>query len=501
MLRRSWFAGLALALALLPADSLAAEGDPFMGDWEGRWQNPDGEQPLAAQVIALGKGTYRLNLLTAFDQPGKPLAALDGQAADGQARFGATLRLADGVLSGALPAPLQGSVSLKPVQRLSPTLGATPPEGAIVLFDGTSLDAWRQGERPYGIIDLKREVGAADQAAAYLRNAIQAPTPCRVRVEVGSDDGVKIWLNGAVIHESNVPRPLTLGQDVIEADLKAGWNDLLVKVSQGGGDWASHVRLVGLDGKPVEDLKVRLAATATDGAVLDGLGSRVNGTILSWEAVGPCRQDGVTGAAVLATAFGPETAPGSTAWKRIGEQEPARGTRWKLLGDGSMEIGPKAGSLVSKAAFADHRLHLEFRTPFMPEARGQARGNSGVYIQGRYEVQILDSYGLDGLDNECGGLYKVARPRANLCAPPLQWQTYDIDFRAPRFDAQGAKAANARITVRHNGVLIHDKVELPGQTGGGEAANFEKPGPLLLQDHGNPVQFRNIWVAALAATE
>mgnify|MGYP001209492524 CR=1 FL=1 len=499
MLRKSWFVGVALALALLPAAGSAAEADPFMGDWQGRWQGPDGEKPIAAQVIALGKGAYRLNLLPAFDQPGQALARLDGQEGDGQVRFGDTLRLANGTLSGALAAPLQGTVSLKPVQRLSPTLGAKPPADATVLFDGTGLDAWRQGELPYGIIDLKRELGAADQAAAYLRNGIQAPTACRVRLEIGSDDGVKVWLNGVVIHEANVPRPLTVGQDAVEADLKAGWNELLVKISQGGGDWAAHVRVVGLDGKPLDALKARFAATATDGTVLDSLGSRVNGTILSWEASGPCRQDGVTGAAVLKTAFGPETAPATVAWKRIGEKEPARGSRWKLLGDGSMEIGPKAGSLVSKALFGDQRLHIEFRTPFMPEARGQGRGNSGVYLQGRYEVQVLDSYGLEGLDNECGGIYKVARPRVNMCAPPLRWQTYDIDFRAPVFDAQGAKTANARITVRHNGVPIHENVELPGATGGGEAANLERPGPLLLQDHGNPVQFRNIWVAPLTA--
>lgn len=154
-----------------------------------------------------------------------------------------------------------------------------------------------------------------------------------------------------------------------------------------------------------------------------------------------------------------------------------------------------ASGCASKQKFGDHRLHLEFRTPFMPTARGQGRGNSGVYVQGRYEVQVLDSFGLDGKDNECGGIYKVAEPLINMCLPPLSWQTYDIDFTAARYDDSGNKSANAKITVKHNGILIHDDLELPHGTPGYQR---EAPGPevLFLQDHGNPVVFRNIWVVA-----
>lgn len=147
----------------------------------------------------------------------------------------------------------------------------------------------------------------------------------------------------------------------------------------------------------------------------------------------------------------------------------------------------------SKEKFGDHKLHIEFRTPFMPEARGQGRGNSGVYVQSRYEVQVLDSFGLSGESNECGGIYRVSKPKVNMCYPPMTWQTYDIDFTAAEYDEDGKKTKPARITVKHNGVVIHDDLELPNSTPGRFG---EEPGKeaLFLQDHGNPVHFRNIWV-------
>jgi len=163
----------------------------------------------------------------------------------------------------------------------------------------------------------------------------------------------------------------------------------------------------------------------------------------------------------------------------------------KISPDGLLMEGVK-----SKATFGDHTLHIEFRLPYMPKARGQARGNSGLYVQGRYEVQMLDSFGLEGVDNECGGIYKIARPSQNLCYPPLAWQTYDVDFTAAKFDAAGAKTANARITVKHNGYVIHDNIELPGLTGGAQLKDEVGPGPIFLQNHGNPVRYRNIWVVA-----
>jgi hypothetical protein len=161
----------------------------------------------------------------------------------------------------------------------------------------------------------------------------------------------------------------------------------------------------------------------------------------------------------------------------------------RITDDGLLIAGCK-----SKQSFRDFTLHLEFRTPFMPTSREQGRGNSGMYLQDRYEVQVLDSFGLEGRNNECGGLYSLEAPRLNMCFPPLSWQTYDADLTAARFDDQGNKTANAVLTLRHNGVAIYDGIELPGITPGGAATEAPGEGPLQLQDHGNPVHYRNIWV-------
>ncbi len=164
---------------------------------------------------------------------------------------------------------------------------------------------------------------------------------------------------------------------------------------------------------------------------------------------------------------------------------------WELVEGGAMQV--KGGDIISKEKFArPHTIHVEFRLPFMPRARGQGRANSGVYVQNHYEVQVLDSFGLKGLDNEAGGIYSQIAPKVNMCYPPLQWQTYDIDFTPAKFE-DGKKVANARATVKHNGVLIHDNVELKGPTPGGVAESDSADG-VRLQDHGNPMQFRNIWV-------
>lgn len=148
---------------------------------------------------------------------------------------------------------------------------------------------------------------------------------------------------------------------------------------------------------------------------------------------------------------------------------------------------------TSKEKFQSGTLHLEFRTSYHPAGSGQGRSNSGCYLQGRYEVQILDSFGLEGKHNECGGIYSVKDPEVNMAFPPLVWQTYDIDFTAAKFDDAGKKTADARMTVKHNGVLIHEDVPVPHATTAAPLPEGPEPGPVYLQDHGDPVRFRNIW--------
>lgn len=169
---------------------------------------------------------------------------------------------------------------------------------------------------------------------------------------------------------------------------------------------------------------------------------------------------------------------------------------WELKPGGAMQV--KGAGIKTKKLFDGHtKLHVEFRVPYMPDQQGQGRGNSGVYSQGRYEVQILDSYGLDSQDNDCGGIYKVAKPRVNACKAPTVWQSYDIDFHAPVF-VDGKKTKNARISVLQNGVMIHDNIEIPlDNTVSGLGGDPSTPGPIHLQDHGNPVQYRNIWIQKL----
>lgn len=182
------------------------------------------------------------------------------------------------------------------------------------------------------------------------------------------------------------------------------------------------------------------------------------------------------------------------AWVSTDGKSPAP---WKLVEGRAMQV--QKGSVMTRRKFDGHfKLHLEFRVPYMPLATGQGRGNSGVYLQGRYEVQILDSYGRQSEDDDCGGIYKVAIPRVNACKAPTVWQSYEIDFRAPLF-ADGKRVNEAQISVLHNGLRIHDKVSIPlDNTVAGLGGDPSKPGPIMLQDHGNPVQYRNIWLLPLS---
>jgi hypothetical protein len=180
--------------------------------------------------------------------------------------------------------------------------------------------------------------------------------------------------------------------------------------------------------------------------------------------------------------------------------EDSQPAKWKIA-DGYLEVMPHAGYIHTRQPFGDCQLHVEFTEPVPPVGEGQERGNSGVFLMGLYEIQVLDSYqSKTYADGEASAVYGQFPPQVNASRPPGQWQTYDIIFHAPRFATNGKLQRPARVTLLHNGVLVQDNVELSGPT-----AHHERPPykptpdklPLSLQDHGNPVHFRNIWIREL----
>lgn len=172
---------------------------------------------------------------------------------------------------------------------------------------------------------------------------------------------------------------------------------------------------------------------------------------------------------------------------------------WKTDGN-AMTVVKGTGAIRTKKEFGDIQLHIEFRPPAVVEGNGQGRGNSGVFLQGRYELQVLDSYNNRTYSNgQAGSIYKQSMPLVNACLPPGEWQTYDVIYTAPRFNADGIKITPAYITVFQNGVLVQNHTEIRGTT---EYIGMPKnvahgKGPLELQDHGNPTSFRNVWVREL----
>jgi len=197
--------------------------------------------------------------------------------------------------------------------------------------------------------------------------------------------------------------------------------------------------------------------------------------------------------------------------KRVVRKSPTMGTKPSkdavVLFDGSGKTEWQGGRVDGKTKllntdgrdikttrkFQNYTMHMEFLLPFKPAARGQGRGNSGFYQVDHYEVQILDSFGLEGRNNECGGVYTKAEPIVNMCLPPLQWQTYDVEFTNAVIK-NGKKIKNARMTLKHNGVVIHKDLDINGKTGGSRRDPEGTPGPIKLQGHGNPLQFRNVWI-------
>jgi hypothetical protein len=174
--------------------------------------------------------------------------------------------------------------------------------------------------------------------------------------------------------------------------------------------------------------------------------------------------------------------------------------RWKVAG-GFMEVAPGTGPIQTKSQFGDVQLHVEWAAPNPAVGKGQDRGNSGIFLMGVYELQVLDSYRADTYaDGQAGAIYGQFPPLSNASRPPGEWQTYDVAFRRPRFDKDGKLTEPARVTLFHNGILVQNNEELFGKTSWLEGFPYEAHadrGPIQLQDHGHPVRFRNIWIRDL----
>jgi len=229
-----------------------------------------------------------------------------------------------------------------------------------------------------------------------------------------------------------------------------------------------------------------VSVPAPDGAVvlLDVRDRRPSRALAGWRhADGSAARWRVEGPRVDALVAGePEDgeAPADVTYRRV---------------PGFMEVKRGTGNLFTRAQLGgDFLLHVEFMVPETPSTNGwQDRGNSGVYVQGRYEVQVLDSLGLKLRSGDCGGIYGKHVARMDACKPAGEWQSYDIEFRSPRRGPDGAKAENVRMSVWHNGILIHDDVEVDGTTAAAMSGDEPGYGPLMLQDHGHPVRYRNVW--------
>jgi len=274
------------------------------------------------------------------------------------------------------------------------------------------------------------------------------------------------------------------------------FEDLLVL---SGGPWALMARrddvlVIDRQGKNAGELERVNRTSPTLGAVAP------KGAMVLFERAAPAQStheesnpDAQDAAKRAEEATNSTNAQGASAEKETDAEREAASLATQMFTQAELtEDGYLQGNTLFLPMFRDFDLHLEFKVPFVPERRGQNRGNSGVYLQSRYECQILDSFALPIEIDGCGALYRQRKPDVNACLPPLSWQTYDISFTAARFGSDGTKMRNARITVWLNGVKVHDDVELKNKTGAGRP---EEPTqlPIRLQDHGNPVHFRNIW--------
>lgn len=330
---------------------------------------------------------------------------------------------------------------------------------------------------------------------------------CEVLAEAGSNSGIQIRshindqgrLSGPQVEIETTDRRWSGG---LYDEGRRGWLDPLEGDEEAMaafriGEW-NHYRIECLgpryrtwvNGRPctdfmdVEDLDGHIAFQIHGGAFCDVRWRNIRIADLGDVDVGP--SDAVDAVPTNAEVLFDGTS--LAGWSHDG---------WALI-DGAMEVAPGSGNLLTNRPLGSGILHVEFRTPLAGLLQlGQKRGNSGVYLQGRYEVQILDSPWGPADHRECGAIYGVAPPRVNAARESQRWQSYLIHFQQPLFDETETKSSPAVLTVYHNGILIHDQQPVGFSTGSGKA-ELPGPAPLLLQDHGNLVRFRNIWWVPLS---
>ncbi len=298
--------------------------------------------------------------------------------------------------------------------------------------------------------------------------------------------------NGKAAEKQMALTPETAGPDFAIMGEYSGEGLGAQVIALGDGQFTAVLLPGGLPGAGYTEGRTELTGTRTD-ATATFSGNGAEGTVTG---------DTFSGKDASGKAF---------SLKKIVRESPTLGAKPPegaiILFDGTNAEAWEKGAMndqghlkvgcLTKNKLTSFALHLEFRLPFKPFGRGQDRCNSGVYIHQTYEFQVLDSFGLPFANNHGGALYTVKPPDVNMIFPPLSWQTYDIDFSGPGFDAAGMKIKNARATVRLNGVVVQNDIEIEHGTG----ANKKRPelpegGHLLLQDHGNPVVYRNIWYVA-----
>ena len=382
------------------------------------------------------------------------------------------------------------------------------------LFDGRTLNGWtKKGGAAEYRVDKGEIVGttAPNSANTFLcSDKLYGDFELTFDVKVHPDlnSGVQIrshsvsgYNNGVVFgYQVEIDPSDRAFSGGLYDESRRGWLQDLSKNEKGrkafkNGQWnkyrvlaqADHIQ-VWVNGVQTCDVRDGMDRFGFLGLQVHAVGDRKDKLEVRWRNL-RVRDMGVPGAKAPKGATVLMNGPGDLAkWQKAGSKGAAIGWVWK---DDHMECVPGSGSIQTRVPYGACKLHVEFAVDENHQ-EGQANGNSGVYLQGSYEVQILNSAGIPPADNICGAIYSIKAEDINMAYAPYEWQTYDIMFTSPVWK-DGKKVSNAKVSVWHNGVMVHKGVDIPRQTGSGEPEDPTARG-IYLQDHGHPIKFRNIWV-------